>query len=401
MRTILAATALALCALVQPAAAAKTDQACQDIARSAHAGKAINLAAPLDEPSRIGLGYSIFIALDGPPGRDWPTEAIAKAAPCSTVDFKVGDAPWVLSKGGPGDAPAAWARPKSGGDLVFLAYAPSVSEAYAFSQRDPKPASLTLKSPVYMLAVVHESRRFIVRTYDGLPPDDVLQADIAAAMRATLPLIASYDAAGRAVSFAIATQSDHRAILFPPLPGLGGHDARLAAADGELFKLVPNVGLRMAGSGYVCPAAAGGFGLRDLWVANASDDRRDLSCRYVGEASWISIFVTRSPSRPPVDKVFGDYVDEVSHNHKLKETTPPPVELGPGNDPVRSRAWLGEDGMTEGLWVLAIRDWYIEVRATYRPADSEKIGVGVAQLVSSAYRTVPAAEPQVAAPAAR
>jgi hypothetical protein len=383
MRSLLVLVALAVALAGAPAAAA-AEAPCPP--KSAP-GKAIVLDAPLDEHDRLGLGYAAILALS-PPNREWPWSSFAAGSACVAGAFKVGDATWTLHRG-TGEAPALWAKPADGPGMVFLALAPSIDEGFAYSQADPRPEPLQLRHPGYMLVVVHQRRWFLVQIYDALPPTAQVMADMSAGLAGKAPLIASFDPDGAAVTFAVATQSNRRALLGEPRPGEGGNPARLWAPDAELFLPQPDGGLRMAGSNFLCPKAAGVFPLTDLWVANVTEARRDLSCRYIGQTSWISIFVTRRAERPELKRVYDGYVAEVRGQHTLAAEAIPPLPAGPPQKPAYAGAWTTSEGTAEGLWVGAVGDWYVEVRATYAPAEADKVGAAVGELFTAVYRTLP------------
>jgi hypothetical protein len=355
-------------------------------------GKAVALEAPLDEHDRLGLGWAAILGLS-PPSREWPWSSFAHGSACSAGDFKIGETTWTLHRG-TGDAPAMWARPASGDGMAFLALAPSLDEGFDYSQTNPRPEPLELHHPGYLLVVAHQRNWFLTRVYDALPPPAQVMADMAAGLKGQTPLIATFDPDGAAISFSMATQSDARAILAEPKPGQGGMPARLWAPDNELYQRMTDGSVRMAGSGFLCPKAAAGFPLSDLWVANVTELRRDLSCRYIGsspqtQGAWISIFVTRRPEHPPLKTIYDGYVEEIRGQHTLAAPATAPLAAGPPQKPAYAGAWTTAEGSGEGLWVAAVGDWYIEVRATYATGQADTVGAAVAELFAQVYRTIP------------
>ena len=150
--------------------------------------------------------------------------------------------------------------------------------------------------------------QYVVRVYDGYPSAAALKADMALAADRKLPLIASYDPDGYAVTVDPPAQSGIQAMLFAALP-LRGHSATLRGPDGKFFTPAEG-GVRMRGSGFVCPDNVATFLLRDMEVANSSEADLDLMCRAFSPGGWLSIFVTRYASSPSADSVFAGYLGD-------------------------------------------------------------------------------------------
>jgi hypothetical protein len=351
------------------------------------AGKQIELKAPLDEPTRLGLGYAVMIATanDDP---NWPRSRFPADGGCAMGTFKVGDVEWTLKSGGGELAPPRWALPASGDGVAFLAFGPSIRDGYAFSQAAQKPQTMPLTAPMYVLAIERDQMRYVTRVYDEAPPTSELIADMAASLRGNLPPIAALDATSGALSFVIATQSDRRAILPGLAPGQGGTAVHLLAPDGDLFVKAPGGAVRMAGSQFVCPASVATFGLKDLWIVNATDDERDLSCRLTGEKGSISVSVARHANHPSAKSVYESDVEAEKRRDDVIGAAPPPSATGAPHQPRFVTAWTDKDGRRQGLWLAEIGPWYVEALATYPPEASGDIGNAVGEIYEHAFREV-------------
>jgi len=351
------------------------------------AGKAIDLKPPLEESTRLGLGYAAIIAAanDDP---HWPRSRFPADGGCAVATFKVGDVEWTLRSGGGEYAPARWALPASGDGLALLAFGPSIRDGYAFSQAAQKPQVMPLTAPMYVLAVERDHMRLITRLYDEAPPSGQLMADMAASLRGDLPPIAVVDATSGALSFVIATQSDRRAILPGLLPGEGGKAVHLLAPDGDLFVQARGGAVAMARSKFTCPASVATLVRKDLWIVNATDDAQDLSCRLVGGKGSISISVARHANHPPAKSVYEGDVQSEKQHEDVAGAAPPPLGAGPPPGPRFVTAWTDKDGQRQGLWLAQIGDWYVEALATYPAEASGEIGKAVGEIYKDAFHQI-------------
>jgi hypothetical protein len=73
----------------------------------------------------------------------------------------------------------------------------------------------------------------------------------------------------------------------------------------------------------------------------------------------------------------------------LTGSIPAPLSSGAPPLPPLAGAWNNKTGAREGLWLATIGDWYVEVRATYPPEESDEIGAAVGDLIKSAYSEIP------------
>ena len=62
----------------------------------------------------------------------------------------------------------------------------------------------------------------------------------------------------------------------------GQTPARITAPDGEHFVADPAGGVRMAKSGFVCPATAGDYTLGEFVVLDGREGATDLYCKFYG-----------------------------------------------------------------------------------------------------------------------
>ena len=343
------------------------------------AGHVVELSAPLDEPARLGLAESLLYGLFDPTN-NWPLDDIKKDPGCPIARFTARDSSYTMS-GGQGRLPPRWAVSPTEGWVAYLAVAPSIEESYGY-YRAGTPASIRVKTPLWVLLVTNERMRHVVRLYDGLPDALTLQADMAAALNQRLPLIADYDADSRAVSFLVPVQSSAKALLWPPLPGHGGGAARITAPDGELFFGDALGAWVMAASGFRCPPVFGSLERMDMWVANATKQRRDLSCRYVGKDAWISIFVTRMPARPEPKSVFERYLREGQTANPPSSAAILPVGVEASQRPAFGQAWSDANGVNQAVWLVQAADWYVQVRATYLKSRATDVGAAVGGVLS-------------------
>jgi hypothetical protein len=227
--------------------------------------------------------------------------------------------------------------------------------------------------------------RRVVQLYDGIPPVEMLKTDMAGAIKAELRLIADFDPDGTALSIRVPTQSAIRAVLSPPLAGAGGRPARITVPDGTFFQELPGSRYRMAGSGFTCRDQIGGYARKDMWVVNTTAERLDLSCRYIRNDSWFSIFVTRIPFLPNAKAAFDQYMREAidyttptTQLEPLSKTGAPPL-------PAFGANWTDKNGMGQAMWLAKIGEWYVQLRLSYTEADREMARKAVQEFYKAAY----------------
>ena len=350
-------------------------------------GKPIILSEPLEEPTRIGLAVSLMNALSDPDHENWPIKQMAATTSCIVGELDVDGTAFRLQTG-QGHLPLAFASANGKAPFVFLGAGPTIEEAYALTQMQNPPAELNIAKPMFFLVVVMDGMRHVVRLYDAVPPADILKADMVRALKADLDLIADFDPDGTALSFHAATRSPVRAVLSPPLAGAGGRPARITAPDGTFFEEVPGNRYRMVGSGFACPASMDGYRRKDMWIANTIPERLDLSCRYVAEGSWFSIFVTRIPFLADAQAVFDQYMREAIDYTTPKTQMEPLLETGMPPRPAFGANWIDRNGLGQAIWLAKIGDWYVQLRLSYRPTDRDAAAKAALEFYKAAFADI-------------
>lgn len=336
-------------------------------------GGVIEVLGALADVGKLALAQSLRDGLSAT-SPDWPIPEIKSAPPCRLAEFQARGATYSLS-GGTGRLPPRWATSDGDSWVAYLAVMPSFVEGQA-------------REKMYALVVTNQSMRHVAQLYSGIPSQAALVKDMAAALEQRLPLVADFDPLGRAVSVRWATRSTARAVLWDPLPGQGGQPARVTAADGRLLVATADDGIVMAGSGFRCPARFGDLERMDMWIANATQDRRDLSCRYIKDGDWISIFVTRIPGRPKAREVFAGYLKDGHRVDPPAGTLPLPLALGAPPAPAFGEAWKDARGSGQATWLSSVGDWYVEVRATYRTDRADDIAPAVRAIFEEARASI-------------
>jgi hypothetical protein len=282
-------------------------------------------------------------------------------------EIEAGGAKYALY-GGTGWQPLRWARAKEGRAIVFLAAAPSVEEGYETYRNPPKEGSIQVKDPIFALVVVTLELRRVVRIYDDIPPEAALKADMAAALEQKLPLIATYDPKSAAVSFRVRVESGRQAMIWS-VPD-GETWARLTEPDGEYFLAAPGGGVRMARSGFVCPAAVGDYHLSEFTVIDGREGTTDLYCKFFGDKGWISVFVTRYSANFTGAESFAQAVRDGKANSPEKGDAPALLPAGAAEGPEQAETWTDARGMRQGVLQRQVGQWHAKMRATY-PAEEQ------------------------------
>jgi hypothetical protein len=370
---------VAMAALIMGGATAATAADCPPPAKG---GKEIAIVSPMDEPTRLGIAMSTFVALVDSEGGDWPRDVVKETESCRLGDIQVGKETVTLWSGHD-RAPPVWAK-TSDGRLAFIAVGPSIEEAYALYKKPSSDGSITLKQkPAFVLAVSRgEIWRYVSVFYDGLPPLDVLKADIERALTGQIPLVATYHAPSKAVTLERPSQSGRNAVMFGPLPD-GKGSAFLGRGDGDYFVDTPDGAARMTASGFRCPAEFGEFKRMDLLLVNVSTDLRDQGCRYILGGNWFSLFVTRIP-----DPSF-DIAGEIASRVKTANTgpgVPTPMNLPAG---YLGQAWRDREGSGQALMMTRRGPYIVEFRATFLYQDQSKVVASAGLVAAEAGASVP------------
>lgn len=308
---------------------------------------------------------------------DWPNREIVSAPTCQVDGFD-GDKSHFTIYAGSGRSPLRWAMSPADQTLVFLAVGPGLPEAYDWYAASPRGGSMKVVHPTFYLVLVRERLRYVLRAYDGAPPAELLKADIQRAFRGELPLLAAYDPDGEAVTVMLPTQSNLHALLFADLPHRG-KAATLRGPDGVFFAPTAG-GVKLRGSGFVCPQKLAAFELRDMEVVASNDRDLDLMCRLFGRDGWISIFVTRYDAAPSTASVYQDYLSAMLKSAPPKRDEPEIVALDGPTKPPFGASWFDSKGQGQGMWLSRHGRYYIQVRSTFQDA------VETAAIVNTIYK---------------
>jgi hypothetical protein len=377
-RTIFGALFTSLVTVVSPALAAPPT--CADRPIEA-VGKPLELTAPLDEPTRLGLSFGLAIALDdseNPEGL-WPRDAIKAAPACPLRTFEASGKRFTLS-GGLERVPPRFAVANNG-ETLALTILPSIPEAYAI-QRGGAVGAIQVSHPISALVLLRPTRIFVLKLYDGLPADDVLVEDMKAAAERTLPVLASFHSPSRAVSLDVATSSGRQSFfLRPPSPD---NLAIITGPDGDLFRRGDEGAVVMSASGFVCPAKQDGFSRDDMLAIDPTGAGGDLACRFFGDKSWFSAFVTRFEDGRSEEKQFQAYLDEG------RKAAQPVGKVAIDKLPHGGRRaiWADAQGHRQEMWLLRLGKWYVQLRITGDPDDTAAIEAAASALLDLARRTV-------------
>lgn len=347
-------------------------------------GERISLAAPLDEPTRLGLSLSVALGLDDSenPQHLWPRDVIESAPACALRDFEAAGKHFTLS-GGVERVPPRFAVAKEG-EIMALAILPSIPEGYAIYKGGANGAT-TVQHPNTALVLLRPTRLFVLALYDGQPSDDRLVEDMKAAANRGLPVIASFHMPSGAVSLNLATASGHDA-FFLRLPA-SDMVAIITAADGDLFRKTPDGGVIMTASGFACPAAQKGFRRDDMLVIDARQGGVDLACRFFGtdDDDWISTFVTRYDDGRSEAAQFDTYLREG------RQSAPPNGEVAVDQFDQRGgrRAiWTDREGRWQEMVLVRLGKWYVQLRATSGQTHAADVEAAIQAIVETARRTV-------------
>jgi hypothetical protein len=345
------------------------------------AGQPLDLKTPLDEPTRLGLSFSVAVGLDDSanPAGLWPRDTIQAAPACPIRTFEAAGKRFTLS-GGLNRVPPRFAVSDTG-EILALAILPSIPEAYAM-QRSGLEGTMEIKHSIAALVLLRPTRIFVLRLYDGLPADDALVEDMKAAAARALPVLASFHSTSRAVSLNLPTISGRDAFfLRQPTPD---NLAVITAADGDVFRRGEDGAVTMVASGFVCPTAQGGFSRDDLLVIDTTDGGKDLACRFFGDAAWFSVFVTRFDDGRSEQAQFDEYLAQG------RQAAPPVGEIVIDKMPhggLRA-VWRDAKGQRQEMWLLRLGRWYVQFRITADPAQAAGTDAAATAILDLARRTV-------------
>lgn len=174
----------------------------------------------------------------------------------------------------------------------------------------------------------------------------------------------------------------------PPTPGTGVKRPWVGkGADGEVFVDLGDGDIRHVTSGFVCSSELAGFKRDRVVVYDFSDGGRDVSCRFVINDSWFTLYFTKLPGMKG-EKVFDIYIDQAQGVAKVVEAIEPP--LGVGNPPLPgfARMWKSSENTVDGLWMVQIDDWFVKLRVTYAPKDEATIAAAAKAVFESVHAQV-------------
>lgn len=344
-------------------------------------GAPIVLSAPLDEPTRLGLSFSLATGLGDSQSAEglWPRDAIKSAPPCPVRTFDAAGKPFTLS-GGIGRVPPRFAT-APGGDNLALILLPSIREGYAF-YKDNAQGEMKLEHPITALVLLRQTRYFVLKLYDGQPTDDALVEDLKAAATRALPVLASFHPTSRAVSLDVAVASGRQA-FFPRPPGTSGA-ALITGPDGDLLKGGADGAVTLPASGFVCPANQSGFSRGDMLAIDATDGGSDLACRFFGANSWFSVFVTRFVDGRSEEAQFKTYL--VEGRHAAPPVGKVKIEKLPRGG--RRAIWTDAEGQRQETWLLRLGKWYVQLRITTGSGDDGAIDTAAEALFDLARRSI-------------
>jgi hypothetical protein len=318
-----------------------------------------------DNAVREGLKVSFRLGLEP---AQFPADDIAKNRDaCRRGQVAVNGTP-VQIYGDDKDTPPRWATAPDG-RIAYFALTPDPFEALEWSKAPHKDgdATVSFKSMIYLLVVTDGDRRLIYSATRKLPDDYHLASQLRAALEKRWTPFAVMDLKTGAVDL------DHLELAATQsvAAGLAKEPKTFTQPDGEFFVAQADGGALHARSGLNCPARVGPYERNDMAVLNPADGGVDLMCRYFSPGSWFSVFDTLYHNAS-LDSVLAGYVKEAQGVTPPQRVLSPP---GPLKTALAYKAtfWVGKEGGYQGLWVVKRGEWYIELRATYKPGEEAAV----------------------------
>ncbi|WP_397417339.1 hypothetical protein [Phenylobacterium sp.] len=329
---------------------------------TAEGGTPISIPSRLDEAARLGLSAMAYLAVADPAGGDaWPRAEIATAPSCPAATFQGEDQTWNLSTG-VAPAPMFWAQAQGDDEIFYIAEAPALVDAQAWSRaRTPLPPQTAPR--VRLLVGEIDGIHVVYQVYEDVPGTRRLSDDIVAIQTGKLNALAAVDPAGHAVTILRETESGREAELFRP--GLINRDvtAQLYGPDGAFFHVAGAGVIAMRGSGVYCAPSYGGFSRSHITVIDSRADSLDLSCLFRMGDSWVSVFATRQPNAAGDKASFTARIRDMEREDKALKTSVQASGVGRGYG--AGRVWDRTDGRQDGLWFRRAGEFVVEVRATF------------------------------------
>ncbi|MDB5468774.1 MAG: hypothetical protein JWR84_334 [Caulobacter sp.] len=298
---------------------------------------------------------------------------------CDRGDFLAGKSRYRAYGQAPGrkGEPVRYALPENGkGPIAYLA-----------------PMEQGDKDGPWIVAVTDGDEMTAFVSIDAAPSDTDLRVLFAAALDGKLPRTLGLNLkTGGTTQYVDADSLKDKADAVPPKssPGMprpapgsgpGGEAQELTAPDGVAFKAGPGGAMVHAATGFSCPEALNGYERGKVIIFDAAEDGRDVACQLVGKQSWMTVYLTKIPDSYSAVEVFSTYSEQARAAAPPKADIDPPWMLPETRSPSYADFWVGPEDERQGLWVMAIGNWYVKLRVTYRQGEEGEL-VELAQAVA-------------------